>query len=393
MMEIIMYISRWLLYICLLATSGVIIVNSLLGMKWEQGLKGIIQLRTQQLAKGFLFTVLLALCVQLILWIEQFGIQDFQWKELLLNTSTGKVYIYLLVLGCIGLFIPKFEGIFSMIWAWLLLLAESMNGHIAAIEGNQFGILFDFIHLSCAAIWIGGLIHMWLVWRHEQTSALQFLNKLTKMLWLSIALVSVSGIILTILILPSWTYLLYTAWGRWLLLKIALICVTIWCGYQVRNKILKQQRNTKRAMSIEATLLAFIIVLATIISSISPSPSMSNALNIHKMGEELHYTVKLTPNAPGPNQLSLTLWTLVEEGTVDSVKLSMYAEEKSNRSKRTLELQQAELEDDFEFANFNESRFVIKDLELPYPSKWQAIIEMTFTDGHQQSFKFTFSNK
>lgn len=391
-MDTLLYISNVILYMALLATSGLIIANSLLGTKWEQLTLAIIQLRTKQLSKILFIAVLFTLCIQSMQWIEIFGVDSIQWKELLLNTSTGKSLIYLFVLTLVGLFLKRFDSLISIIWAWVILFGEAMNGHIAALENGQSGIIFDYIHLACAAIWIGGVIILWVLWRHERSIVAEFMIKFSKILWVTIALVAISGILLTILILPSWMYLLYTSWGKWLLIKIVVISLAIGLGYLARIKIVKHQNNPQRAMLTEAILLVAIIMIAALISQISPMPNMNNSLNVHKMGEELHYTVKLTPNAPGPNKLSVTLWTLEEEGKVATVDVLVVAEDKPARSERDFELVQADLEDEFAFDNFNESRFVMKDLQLPYPSDWQAKVKITFEDGHERSFDFMFSN-
>ncbi|MCR8657919.1 copper resistance D family protein [Paenibacillus endoradicis] len=391
-MDTLLYISNVILYIALLATSGLIIANSLLGMKWEQPVLELIKLRTKQLSKFLFIAVLFALCVQSMQWIEIFGIDSIQWKEVLLNTSTGKSLTYLFVLALVGLFLKRFDSMFGIIWAWVILFGEAMNGHIAALESSQVGTLFDYIHLFCAAIWIGGVIILWIIWRNEKSIAAKFMIRFSKILWVTLALVAISGVLLTILILPSWMYLLYTSWGKWLLIKIVVISLAIGLGYLARIKIVKHHNNPKRAMLTEAILLVAIIMIASLISQISPMPNMNNPLNVHRMGDELHYTVKLTPNAPGPNQLSVTLWTLEEEGEVATVDVSVVAEDKPSRSERDFELVQADLEDEFAFDNFNESRFVMKDLQLPYPSNWQAKVMITFLDGHKRSFDFTFSN-
>ncbi|HIW32698.1 MAG TPA: CopD family protein [Candidatus Paenibacillus intestinavium] len=391
-MDTLVYIGNVILLIILLATSGLIIANSLLGMKWEQLVLGRIGLRVQQLTKFLVIAIILVLCVQSMQWLNIFGADSIQWKELLLNTSTGKGLIYLLVMAIIGLFLKKFDGVLSVIWAWLILFGEAINGHVSALESSQIGILFDYIHLACAAIWIGGVINLWIIWRHNKAIAAEFMNKFSKILWITMALVAVSGIVLTILILPSGLYLLYTSWGKWLLIKIVVISIAISLGYAARMKIVKHQKNPLRVMWLEAILLIVIITLASVISQISPMPQMNNMLNVHKMGDELHYTVKLTPNAPGPNQLSITLWTLEEEGKVAAVDVSLFAADKPTRSARDIALVQAELEDEFGFDNFNEFRFVMKDLNLPYPSQWQAKVIMTFEDGHERSFDFKFSN-
>lgn len=390
--DFLLFISKLLLYVCMLCTSGLVIVHSFLGMKWGATLQTNIQRFYGNATKVLFVTVVLALFAQIIQWIETFGIERINWTELLLQASTGQVLLAQLLIALLLLFSRAFDTIFTVILGWLLLLSEAFNGHIAGMENSSMGMLFDFIHVACIAIWIGGIIYMWMIWKYEQQNALVYLDKFTKIVWVTIALASISGMLLVILLLPSWTYLLYTAWGQWLLVKIALIAVTVWCGYKVRKTILAGQKSPKKAMLIEASILAVIIAIATIIGQVSYTPSAANAINLHKMGEELHYTIKVTPNAPGPNKVSVTLWTLEEEGSVESVSMKLLAADKQTRVEHSAQLTKTELKDDFEFEGFTKSSFVLDKLNLPYPSKWITSVTITFADGHERAFDFTFSN-
>jgi len=138
--------------------------------------------------------------------------------------------------------------------------------------------------------------------------------------------------------------------------------------------------------------LLVVIALAALMSTISPLPSAENALNRHQMGDELHYTVKLSPNAPGPNTFSLSLWTLKEEGEVANVQLSLYADDKPKTSARAYILQSIPIEDNIEFPGFIEQQFSLKELKLPYPTLWHATVDIVFASGQERQFSFSFEN-
>lgn len=370
-----------------------VVIHALLGMKWNERLDVQLQRLYSNVNKGLLVTIILAIFVQIVDWTEKLGAAEINPLDLLFNTSTGQVLLIQLLVAIIILLFKRYSKMISLVAALIMLASEAFNGHAAGVDSSSSAILFDFIHLLCISIWIGGIILMWLVWRYERDSALIYLKRFTSILWITIAFVSISGIMLIVLILPSWAYLLYTPWGQWLLIKIGLIAITIWCGYAVRKKILSQNESPKKAMLVEGGMLIAIILIASIISSVSYTPSAEHAVNLHKMGEEIHYTLKITPNAPGPNHLSLTLWTLENEGKVESVSINIQAADKEERSSRAATLQQAGLEDAFIFEGFNESRFVLPDFQIPYPSKWLGTATITFEDGHERELQFTFSNK
>src|SRR5690606_26361834 len=269
----------------------------------------------QTVNRSLLLAVILAIFAQVVQWAQSFGGVE-QIATLLIEGSTGRTWLALLLLSAIGLFVQKLQAA-RLIIIVLLLLAESMNGHASS---DSLIILFDFIHLATISIWVGGVIYFLVNWKDGTKQVRTFLERFTNLLWLTIAIASVSGIALTALILPSISYLLYTSWGQLLLVKIVAILIAIWLGYTANTYIRKHQADRKsRLLKIEYMTLLVVIALAALLSTISPLPSAENALNRHQMGDELHYTVKLSPNAPGPNTFSLSLWTLKEEGEVANV--------------------------------------------------------------------------
>ena len=387
-MEIFVYITKLIVYGLLISLSGLIMVDSFVRnaiaetrIQWRESI-------IQTVNRSLLLAVILAIFAQVVQWAQSFGGVE-QIATLLIEGSTGRTWLALLLLSAIGLFVQKLQAA-RLIIIVLLLLAESMNGHASS---DSLIILFDFIHLATISIWVGGVIYFLVNWKDGTEQVRTFLERFTKLLWLTIAIASVSGIALTALILPSISYLLYTSWGQLLLVKIIAILIAIWLGYTANTYIRKHQADRKsRLLKIEYMTLLVVIALAALMSTISPLPSAENALNRHQMGDELHYTVKLSPNAPGPNTFSLSLWTLKEEGEVANVQLSLYADDKPKTSARAYILQSIPIEDNIEFPGFIEQQFSLKELKLPYPTLWHATVDIVFASGQERQFSFSFEN-
>ncbi|MCM3632560.1 copper resistance D family protein [Paenibacillus camelliae] len=387
-MEIFVYITKLIVYGLLISLSGLIMVDSFVRnaiaetrIQWRESI-------IQTVNRSLLLAVILAIFAQVVQWTQSFGGVE-QIATLLIEGSTGRTWLALLLLSAIGLFVQKLQAA-RLIIIVLLLLAESMNGHASS---DSLIILFDFIHLATISIWVGGVIYFLVNWKDGTEQVRTFLERFTKLLWLTIAIASVSGIALTALILPSISYLLYTSWGQLLLVKIVAILIAIWLGYTANTYIRKHQADRKsRLLKIEYMTLLVVIALAALLSTISPLPSAENALNRHQMGDELHYTVKLSPNAPGPNTFSLSLWTLKEEGEVANVQLSLYADDKPKTSARAYILQSIPIEDNIEFPGFIEQQFSLKELKLPYPTLWHATVDIVFASGQERQFSFSFEN-
>jgi copper transport protein len=398
--DILIYIVKLLVYMLLVAISGYVLVGSLISSGVSIQRKAAIDRLMGRSVKALLLAILIGISVQVISWTQQLQPEPSQLVTLLLEGSTGRVWLALLILSILfSMLGNKYVAFpFRLLLVFAMLLAESMNGHAS---GDSILILLDFVHLVAVSIWVGGVFWLWWNWRESSEQALTFIRKFTKLLWVTIVVVSLSGLLMLLLIVPSWSYLLYTSWGQLLLLKIATVLLTLWLGYKAKTFIhkhnqAKHEQNADvvsiRPVLTELGVLAMVIAFAAGVGMLSSSPSAANALNHHEMGEELHYTIKLTPNAPGPNQLSLSLWTLKDEGEVKEVELAIQSIDKQQAMPRVFQLETAELDDFYEFPGFNETRYTLDNLKLPYPSTWQVSFTVTFTSGSERQFSLQVEN-
>jgi copper transport protein len=122
------------------------------------------------------------------------------------------------------------------------LLTVSLGGHSAAVDGGlSAALLFDWLHLVCVALWVGGLFHFltalmtlwraapapagsrtpWLAWMvpHFSTIALP-----------AAALIALTGLYNSLLQIPSLDALVGTAYGETLTVKVALFDVMMALG-------------------------------------------------------------------------------------------------------------------------------------------------------------------
>ena len=101
-----------------------------------------------------------------------------------------------------------------------------------------------------------------------------------------IALMVVTGVVLAILILPSASALVTTAWGLVLIAKVALVLCALAIGAHAHYRVVPQLRASVadgasgpdpalvralgRATAVEAALLIAVIVLAAVLVGLSP---------------------------------------------------------------------------------------------------------------------------
>lgn len=125
-------------------------------------------------------------------------------------------------------------------WALLLfvgmlaLLGFSLGSHAAAVSGLAWAISFDLIHLLATSAWLGGLMLLPLTldqYRKSGTdmSMLRLLfRRYGNMAKLSFFLLWATGLLNSLVQIPSWDALINTNYGRVLILKV-LLMLLVWC--------------------------------------------------------------------------------------------------------------------------------------------------------------------
>ncbi len=122
----------------------------------------------------------------------------------------------------------------NLVLASALLIAITMSGHAAAVNPNivSYAIVIDWLHLLAASLWVGGMMYIAtnyvpvLKRLHIPEQARSLVTVLPYFSPLAIAgvlIMAVTGPFSAAFHLTSWQQFLSTAYGRALLVKIALI--------------------------------------------------------------------------------------------------------------------------------------------------------------------------
>ncbi|MGO4543412.1 copper resistance D family protein [Paenibacillus sp. 2TAB23] len=299
------------------------------------------------------------------------GTDPKEWLRILTDTATGQSWLALVVLSLLGFVMLRLPDSLRAIWALLLAAAESFNGHVLALPSNSIAVVLDFIHVACSALWAGGLILLLLFWRADRKEAGRFAERFMRAAWLSILLLSVSGIGMTIQLLPSWRYLIYTSWGIMLLAKAGFVLVIACCGFLLRRRIKSQKLPSGKLLKLDGLMMALVLIVASIFTYVSPMPE-TEPFSHHEMGESFHYTLAITPNGPGPNRISLKVWLPEQLGSPVSVRLLLRSVDHPKEKAVEAILQSDSGEDFFAFPGFTETDYVAHKVDLPYRGAWEA---------------------
>lgn len=119
-----------------------------------------------------------------------------------------------------------------------LLISLTLSGHAAATSSNVrvYAVLGDFLHLVAAALWVGGMMYIAVIylpilkskpWQQQTASLLTTLPRYSPWAILGVVLMGLSGPLNAAIHLLSWDQFFSTAYGRTLVVKILLVGVML----------------------------------------------------------------------------------------------------------------------------------------------------------------------
>jgi copper transport protein len=158
----------------------------------------------------------------------------------------------------------------------------SLSGHDAVDPGSSWrSELADWVHLSAASLWIGGLVSLivavWLVAPELRRQAFLRFSRLATVL---IALVLAAGTYLSIVRLPHLADLWTQGYGQVLLVKLSLVAVVLaWGGvhhFLIRPALARASdgflARVGRSLLGESAIAIAVLLLAAILTDSKPPP-------------------------------------------------------------------------------------------------------------------------
>jgi copper transport protein len=121
-----------------------------------------------------------------------------------------------------------------------ILLTFSLTAHAGAVgNGSFWAVIADALHLIAVGIWVGGLISLaMLFWRPltgvsaEQQVEFRatLVSRFSPMAAAAVTIVLLTGVFNAVVEIPTWSALFHTAYGRSLLIKLAVVAVMLGVG-------------------------------------------------------------------------------------------------------------------------------------------------------------------
>jgi copper transport protein len=216
--------------------------------------------------------------------------------------------------------------------ATAVLVTVSLLSHAAAAPGSTWAVLSDIVHLVVASSWVGGLVLLatLLALLRRERPALQtgeLIARFSLFATAGLGVLAATGLVRTGGELPSAGNFVDTAYGGWLVAKLALLLLPLavalgsraalqaWRRGHVDGRAL--QRRFRVLISIEATLalavLAVVAVLGQLPTPRGDAPSAETAVvptdvNLIEQVDDLTVHLQVSPAVSGPNELRVHLY-------------------------------------------------------------------------------------
>ena len=215
--------------------------------------------------------------------------------------------------------------------ALLLLLATSLGSHAAGESSAWLPVLADWVHLICAAVWVGGLTHfaasLWLARRRpplERTAlTARLIPRFSALALGSVALLSLTGLYTAVLRVGSFENLTDTVYGQVLIVKLLVIAPMLLLGAvnllivtpRMRRAAAQSGGNPKlvgrfrRIVTGEVILAAVLLLRVSVLTSVPPAVVASGAsgLNFAGQADDLKVELNVVPGRVGVNTFTVTL--------------------------------------------------------------------------------------
>ncbi|MBB6669731.1 copper resistance CopC/CopD family protein [Cohnella nanjingensis] len=305
-----------------------------------------------------------------------------EWGRILTETTIGRLYAAELLLALAAPLLSGLGTAGRLFWAAVALFIEAWSGHAAAFSPIAYTVGLDFVHLLAASLWGGGLALLVLVWRKERPEAGRFALVFSKWALIAFLLLWVTGALSTLAFLPTLEYLLYTAWGTWLLVKAGLSLLVVVAAFLIRLRLRRGDLPHGHLLKADLGLLAGIVFCVGIFTYQTPLPANA-PLSFHEMGTDMHVTLRITPNVPGDNAFTLKVWTPEKAGDPKSIALRLKPLDREDIGAIEVPLKPYEDSELDDFPEYNKYTFKAQGPYLAFRGKWEAEIRVVDANGDE----------
>ncbi len=213
----------------------------------------------------------LLLGAHLVAWLAHSapGPLDAEWATTTLGTTLGRIELArcaLAILALWALALARRPGL-ALVFTVAAILVSAAVGHSAAVQA-VWSVPAKALHLLAAAAWIGGLL--WLILRDRGESAdanATTTSRVSAVALAAVGVVTISGAVQTLILLPSLRDLYRTPYGLIVLAKLAGLGVLVLFGAYHRFRVMPRLAGSasvagfNRSLTWEVAVMSLVILL------------------------------------------------------------------------------------------------------------------------------------
>jgi copper transport protein len=227
----------------------------------------------------------------------------------------------------------------GLVAAGAVLAVPGIAGHASQTSPAALALGLDWAHLVCGSVWIGGLLGLLVVWfgtpaERRRAALTLVVPRFSAVAFVSVLVLLASGVAAAYLHLPTFASLWETSYGKVILIKAAILAVTMLLG--AVNLLVTRPRLAaggiredlaarapallRRLVASELVLVAAAVLAAAVLTSLPPPPKALAHLGtasakvgpgpVSKVVNAGPYRldVRITPNrAALPNRFSVAI--------------------------------------------------------------------------------------
>jgi copper transport protein len=367
------YLARGIYYATLLAAAGWALW---LGAARRSGAAAAAAWRswTANTIRAHIVALLFLVATHAPDYVGEGGLDDT--VRLFTSTAVGLNWIISLGLAAAGLAVVGRRRWLDAGWALALLLTKSFSGHAMTAAAQPLAVVFDCAHLLAASVWVGGMWTLLAQLRLNRAGFMPLLRRFSNAALLAILALAATGAVTTLLYVRNITYLVYTDWGYVLLAKVALVLAVVITAAFLRRRLgADGPAKLKRLLAADVAFMAAILLAVGVLTYLPPQPA-NEPLYWHEMGDKLHVTATITPNAPGTdNTFTVSVWLPKEAGDPKQVSLKLVSEDRPEVAPIEIPVVQYEKTgDDPTYGPLQKFSYRAQGPYLPFAGQWKLTV-------------------
>lgn len=372
--DVLQFASRIAFYVTMLGLTGLLLWLRWFGTGSPLETKNRLHRNVERWQQAYLIVYILFMWAHMGDLIGDGGADAL--LRLFSQTTIGYAWLGGLLLALLSFVMLYRNALLDYVWVAAVWFAKSLLGHAAAFQPAKETLTLDFLHLAASSVWIGGLLMMLLLWRHERDQARKFYPFFSTAALISILVLIASGVLMSFIFLPDIRYIVETLWGKLLIVKTALVLTVVVAASLIRYYYRKNnERRTGHLIRADALLMALILGIVGIFTYLIPAPA-NEPLNWHVMGAKIHMTAQISPNAPGVNDFTVKVWLPEKLGKPKQVIMKLQSIDSPEIAPLSVPLEY------FEDPSFEESfgmkrySYKARGAYLPYPGHWKLEVRV-----------------